>query len=70
MTRPLYIFDLDGTLSNADHTPDDKLKKRWLDEMHWDDRSRIVAVFEDRARVVAMWRAAGIPCFQVADGDF
>jgi len=55
---------------SADHTPDDKLKQRWLDEMQWDDRQRIVAVFEDRSRVVAMWRAAGIPCFQVADGEF
>lgn len=55
---------------SSDHTPDDMLKKRWLDEMPWEDRLRIVATFEDRDRVVAMWRAAGIPCFQVAEGGF
>jgi len=27
-------------------------------------------VFDDRDRVVSMWRAEGIPCFQVAKGDF
>ena len=27
-------------------------------------------VFDDRNSVVAMWRAKGVPCFQVADGDF
>lgn len=34
------------------------------------DRDRLVAVFDDRARVVRMWRKAGITCFQVAPGDF
>lgn len=54
----------------ADHRPDDVLKAEWLASMSPADRERLVAVFEDRARVVAMWRAAGIPCFQVAAGDF
>lgn len=27
-------------------------------------------VLEDRSRVVQMWRSIGVPCFQVADGDF
>ncbi len=54
----------------GDFTPDEQLKKRWLDEMADDDRKRLVAVFDDRAKVVAMWRAAGVPCFQVAPGEF
>lgn len=29
-----------------------------------------IMVFDDRDRVVAAWRAAGIPCAQVAPGDF
>ena len=29
-----------------------------------------IMAFEDRDRVVAAWRAAGIPCMQVAPGDF
>ena len=35
-----------------------------------EDGERLIAVFEDRDRVVAMWRDAGVPCFQVAPGDF
>jgi len=26
--------------------------------------------FDDRNRVVATWRANGVPCAQVAEGDF
>ena len=54
----------------GNYTPDDVLKKQWLDEMSADDRARLVAVFEDRDRMVKMWRANGIPCFQVDEGNF
>lgn len=54
----------------GDTTPDDVLKQSWLDSMFDEDRSRLVAVFDDRDRVVAMWRRNGISCFQVAPGDF
>jgi hypothetical protein len=27
-------------------------------------------VFEDRARVVEMWRRCGVPCLQVAEGEY
>ena len=66
--------ELDGPALNmrteSNYTPDDVLKKQWLDSMLEVDRQRLVAVFEDRDRVVAMWRAAGVPCFQVAPGEF
>ena len=54
----------------GDYRADDIVKREWLDGMLWDDRRRLVAAFDDRDRVVAMWRAAGVPCFQVAPGDF
>ncbi|MGY3265849.1 phosphatase domain-containing protein [Lysobacter sp. HA35] len=54
----------------GDHRADDIVKREWLDGMLVDDRKRLVATFDDRDRVVAMWRAAGVPCFQVAPGDF
>lgn len=54
----------------GDYTADDVLKRQWLDAMLDDDRRRIVAVFDDRDRVVKMWRDAGVACFQVADGGF
>ena len=54
----------------GDHQPDDKLKAGWLAEMSSWDRARLVATFDDRDRVVKMWRDNGVPCFQVAPGDF
>lgn len=53
-----------------DHQPDVRLKRSWLDAMDPADRARLVAVFDDRSSVVAMWRGQGVPCFQVAPGDF
>lgn len=54
----------------GDYTADDVLKKQWFDGMLVDDRRRLVATFDDRDRVVAMWRAEGVTCFQVAPGEF
>lgn len=54
----------------GDSTPDDVLKKGWLDAMFPEDRARLVAVFDDRDKVCKMWRANGVTCFQVAPGDF
>ncbi|MGL6183527.1 MAG: hypothetical protein ACRC2G_15240, partial [Aestuariivirga sp.] len=54
----------------GDYTPDDALKESWLLSWSEADRSRIEAVFDDRDRVVAMWRRNGLQCFQVAPGDF
>ncbi|MBL4787492.1 MAG: hypothetical protein JKY60_00025 [Kordiimonadaceae bacterium] len=46
--------------------PDDELKQSWLHACGtWPD-----AVYDDRDKVVAMWRREGVPCFQVAPGDF
>lgn len=74
MARPLYIFDLDGTLAlmrkAGDHQDDVALKRGWLAEMEPPEFARLTAVFDDCARVVQMWRDAGVPCFQVAPGEF
>ena len=53
----------------GDHRNDDVLKIEILAEMMREGWSPVM-VFEDRARVVKAWRAAGIPCAQVAEGDF
>lgn len=51
----------------GDHTPGPELKRAWLNEARlWGRAPELV--FEDDPKVVAMWRAEGIPCFQVADG--
>lgn len=49
---------------------DVELKRNWLRSMPAKDRTRLVGVFEDRTRVVDMWRAEGVHCFQVAEGDY
>jgi phosphoglycolate phosphatase-like HAD superfamily hydrolase len=54
----------------SDHRPDTDLKGEWLASLPYPDRRRLAGVFEDRARVVDMWRTAGVPCFQVAPGEF
>lgn len=54
----------------GDYTPDDQLKRSWLHAMLPEDRARLVAVFDDRKKVVDMWRSEGVACFQVAEGDF
>lgn len=50
---------------HGDHTPDHLLKQKWMEEYGKPD-----LVFEDRQRVVDMWRANGVMCCQVAEGDF
>ena len=50
-----------------DFTPDNELKKKWAEE--W-GINRIAMVFDDRAKVVKMWRELGITCLQVAEGNF
>ncbi len=55
---------------SGDYTPDDKLKYGWLADLEPPERNRVTAVFDDRDRMVKMWRDAGITCLQVAPGDF
>lgn len=52
----------------GDYTEDQLLKQHWLDTEI--PKERVAMVFDDRARVVAMWRANGLPTFQVAEGNF
>jgi len=53
------------TRAAGDHRPDTVLKAEWLDEGRKPD-----LIFEDRASVVAMWRARGFVVCQVAPGEF
>lgn len=53
-----------------DFRDDVDVKQEMLDNMLEIDRKRLVGVFDDRQRVVDMWRRNGITCFQVAPGDF
>lgn len=50
----------------GDFTPDDQLKEQWL----LAEAMKPDLIFDDRDKVVAMWRRHGIACAQVAPGDF
>jgi hypothetical protein len=50
--------------------PDQILKKQWYDELPQQDKDRLVCVFDDRQKVVDMWRSIGVTCLQVSKGDF
>lgn len=52
-----------------DRTQDTDLKRRWLHEQNATD-DPVTLVFEDRKRVVDMWRSEGVVCCQVAPGEF
>jgi phosphoglycolate phosphatase-like HAD superfamily hydrolase len=52
-----------------DNTPDFELKEIWL-RQEVEEGKEIEMVFEDRNRVVQMYRKLGIPCFQVDNGDY
>jgi hypothetical protein len=60
---PLYMR------KQGDYTDDSLLKIQLLAQLREDGYEPIMA-FDDRNRVVKAWRAAGIPCAQVAEGDF
>lgn len=54
-------FYLQHMRADGDNTPDVELKRFWLNQEY----ERPDLVYDDRPRVVAMWRAEGVPCFQV-----
>ena len=49
--------------------PDNLLKKKWMDDL-FPNTDDILCVFDDRDKVVKMWRDSGITCFQVDEGNF
>lgn len=57
----------------GDSTPDEELKWKWFSERFMRTNLYHVSqftVFDDRQKVVDMWRRNGVSCFQVAPGDF
>lgn len=52
-----------------DYRADDIIKEELLDKIIGDGYNPTL-VFDDRNRVVEMWRRRGLTCIQVAEGDF
>ena len=47
---------------------DTTIKQEMINNMLTEDRERLVAVFDDRKRVVDMWRKNDIMCYHVCEG--
>ena len=68
---PFSVLKMRPTGNQFQFMPDDKLKKMWLDDLFpGDKKDRILCIFDDRQKVVDMWRDNGLSCFQVAPGNF
>jgi hydroxymethylpyrimidine pyrophosphatase-like HAD family hydrolase len=71
LDRKVGIFPDEYALfmrAKGDYRPDYEVKQEILDKHLVKDR--ILFVLDDRNSVVNMWRNNGIPCLQVAEGDF
>jgi len=68
---PYDVIKMRPTSKDWMYMPDDELKQHWLDSLFPDEKKdNILCVFDDRDKVVKMWRDNGLQCFQVANGNF
>ena len=68
---PFDVIKMRPTSNNWKFMPDDELKQHWLDTLFpGDKKDNILCVFDDRQKVVDMWRSNGLTCMQVDDGNF
>ena len=65
----MHLFDNLYMRPINDYRPDDVIKLELLDKIRKDGYNPRI-VFEDRSRVVDMWRKNGLRCLQVQSGDF
>ena len=65
-------YDFMRMRPQGDYTPDDTLKRDWMNELNVGGLTKddVLCIFDDRDKVVKMWREEGFHCFQVAPGDF
>lgn len=71
---PYSILKMRPTSHPWAFMPDEKLKQDWFNHLfvYPENKSEaeVVAVFDDRDKVVKMWREIGLTCMQVAPGNF
>jgi len=68
---PYHLLKMRPTTAKWKYMPDDQLKKIWLDELFpGEKKEEIICTFDDRDKVVNMWRENGLTCMQVAPGNF
>ena len=65
-----YTYDYNLLMrQKGDHRPDQITKKEIYDN-YIKDNYNVLCVFDDRQKVVDMWREQGLLCCQVAKGDY
>ncbi|MDB9899932.1 hypothetical protein OAC86_00135 [bacterium] len=68
---PFDVLKMRPTSRDFQFMPDDDLKKKWFDDLiGQDSKDQVLCVFDDRQKVVDMWRDMGLTCMQVAPGNF
>src|SRR5215470_9607918 len=50
----------------GDFTPDEELKRQWIEEYKLED---ILCIFDDRPKVIRMWKGLGLFVFNCGDGE-
>lgn len=66
----LMPYRIDLLMRQTKDNRPDEIVKREIYEQIVKPRYEVVAVVDDRNKVVRMWRNLGLLCLQVADGDF
>jgi|TARA_B110000967_G_C18854403_1_gene546360 hypothetical protein len=66
---PADVIKMRPTSGGFKFMKDDKLKQQWLEDL-FPNKDDILCVFDDRDKVVQMWRDNGLTCMQVAPGEF
>jgi len=69
---PYDLIKMRPTTQDWNFMPDEHLKQYWLNKLFSGSvrRKNLIAVFDDRQKVVDMWRKNNVTCLQVAEGNF
>lgn len=65
-----YVFDYNLIMREKGDRRGDQITKKELYERYIKDNYNVLCVFDDRQKVVDMWREQGLLCCQVAKGDY
>lgn len=65
-----YVFDYNLLMREKGDRRGDQITKKELYEKYIKDYYNVLCVFDDRQKVVDMWREQGLLCCQVAKGDY
>lgn len=65
-----FVIDYQLHMRKTDDFRKDAIIKEEIYQNHIEGKFNVLCVLDDRNQVVEFWRSKGLPCFQVAPGDF